>query len=302
VTAIDLAFAAGFVMTGLCALVWLRRRRPGARLARLSRDAAAPSSVSSGVLLSVPKLNGRAAAVLTTRPVASLVAVVALAGGAALLIAGPVAAVVAALYASVAVLGGHRHLVRRAADRALSDLLDVIDAAAGDLRAGIVPGGPIIVSDRTGRPNAAFDGAGRRDSGADRAADRFGTRARAGRREDAAVQVAMARLDAAHRISEALGTPLADLLDRVDADLRAGQALRVNVAAQTSGAQVTTVLLVGLPVVGLWIGAGIGADPVGQLLHTPLGAACAIVAVALQCAGLLWTGRMVHAVTTEVRC
>lgn len=124
---------------------------------------------------------------------------------------------------------------------------------------------------------------------------------RARRREEAAVAVAMARLEAAHRVSEALGTPLADLLDQVEADLRAGQALRLNLAAQTSGAQTTTTLLVGLPVAGLWLGASIGVDPVGQLLHTPLGAACAIVAVALQCAGMLWTGRMVGSVVAEVR-
>ena len=113
--------------------------------------------------------------------------------------------------------------------------------------------------------------------------------------------MALARLEAAHRVSEALGTPLADLLDQVEADLRAGQALRLNLAAQTSGAQTTTTLLVGLPAAGLWLGAGIGVDPVGQLLHTPLGAACAVTAVALQVAGLLWTGRMVRSVVSEVR-
>jgi tight adherence protein B len=87
----------------------------------------------------------------------------------------------------------------------------------------------------------------------------------------------------------------------VEADLRASQALRVNLAAQTSGAQTTTTLLVLLPAGGLWLGAGIGVDPLGQLLHTPLGATCALTAVVLQCAGLLWTGRMVRSVVAEVR-
>jgi tight adherence protein B len=113
--------------------------------------------------------------------------------------------------------------------------------------------------------------------------------------------VAQARLDAAYRLSEGLGVPLADLLDQVDADLRAGQALRGGVAAQLSSAQATAVVLLALPAAGLWVGAALGTHPVRQLLHTPLGAACAVSAVALQCGGFLWTSGMVHAATSEVR-
>jgi tight adherence protein B len=116
-----------------------------------------------------------------------------------------------------------------------------------------------------------------------------------------AADVAGARLDAAYRLSETLGVPLADLLDRVDADLRSGQTLRGGVAAQLSSAQATAVVLLALPVAGLWVGAALGTHPVRQLLHTPLGAACAVAAAALQCGGFLWTGAMVRAATSEVR-
>jgi tight adherence protein B len=43
-----------------------------------------------------------------------------------------------------------------------------------------------------------------------------------------------------------------------------------------------------------------GADPVDQLLHTPVGAGCGLGAVVLQCAGLAWTARLVRAATKEV--
>jgi tight adherence protein B len=324
-SAIDLAIGVGTVMTIGWLVFLVRRGRPRTRFARLSREseldrgrgsergrgrgpgaghgAAGDMSASGAAGMTgavdgtasraaasdrwrrrVARLGDRAAAALIERPVASGLAFTSFVGGAVLLLAGPVASIAIALYAAVAIIGGHRSLIRRATDRAVTELLDAIDAASGDLRAGIVPGGPT-----GGLPTGFATTFARREDGGSR------------RREDVAVQVAVSRLEAAQRISSALGMPLADLLDRVDADLRAGQALRVGIAAQTSSAQATTVLLLGLPLVGLWLGAALGTDPIRQLLHTPLGAACAMVAVALQCTGLLWTGRMIHAVTTEVR-
>ena len=305
-SAVDLALSAGVVLTTGW-LFFLRRRRARARLARLSRSgpvAASRRSARRPARLGV-RLGVRAAAALVERPVATTVAGAALVGGALLLLAGPVAAVVIVLYVVLALAAGHRRLARKAADQALTDLLDAIDTAAGELRAGIVASADLDgfrprhpEGDGAGR----VDGAGRRVTdrrAAQRAASRTERRAR--RLGDAAIAVAVARLEAAHRVSSALGMPLADLLDRVDADLRSAQALRVNITAQTSSAQATAVLLLGLPLVGLWLGAALGVDPVGQLLHTRLGAGCALIAVALQCAGLLWTSRMVRGVTTEVR-
>lgn len=346
-SAIDLALAVGGAMTVCCGLFLIRRRRVRARLDRLSRHRRA-----AGAGRRWPKTD-RLAVVLVERPSATATAGSAVAGGIALLAGGPVAAVLATAYVAVGLIGVRRQLVRRAADRAVAELLDAIEDAVGDLRAGVVPyataapypGGAdveLYVAPADGRPGEGGLGAtvrriwesaddGRQATAANGRADpavpvgarempaavRGGPAAsravpaaargvpalggRGRRREEAAVAVALARLEAAHRVSEALGTPLADLLDQVEADLRAGQALRLDLAAQTSGAQTTTTLLVGLPAAGLWLGAGLGVDPVGQLLHTPLGAACAITAVVLQCAGLLWTGRMVRSVVAEVR-
>jgi tight adherence protein B len=194
---------------------------------------------------------------------------VVLAGPAALwvgwLLGGPVAATIAAVYVTAAANAWRLRVARRQLDHTYGQMLDAIENASSDLRAGLVP-----EATPTGPLTA-----------------------------DAAIATAIARLDAACRISEALGTPLADLLDRVDADLRAGQRLRLNVRAQMAGAQATSVLLAGLPIVGLGLGVSMGFDPVDQLLHTPVGAGCGLTAVLLQCAGLAWTARLIRNATAS---
>src|SRR5207302_5394000 len=86
-------------------------------------------------------------------------------------------------------------------------------------------------------------------------------------------------VDVAWQVAGRLGAPLADLLDRVDADLRAADRLGVEVAAQTAGARASGWLLAGLPAAGVGLGYAIGGDPLGVLLHTPVGAACAVAAL-----------------------
>jgi tight adherence protein B len=49
-----------------------------------------------------------------------------------------------------------------------------------------------------------------------------------------------------------------------------------------------------LPLMGLALGVGMGADPVGVLLGTPVGNILLLVGVALTCAGLLWSARIVN--------
>ncbi|GAA0737888.1 hypothetical protein Drose_01145 [Dactylosporangium roseum] len=271
---INLAVTAGTVLAVVFALLWLRHRRPAA--ARLVRISGPPDETAarSGRLA---RLSRRAARVLIERPVAALIAVVPLVGGIALLVGGPVAAVVTVLYAATASTAARRIMVRRLVNRVLGDLLEAVEAATGDLRAGIVAG----VEDLTARAS--------------------GSPIPAPVRDDAAVRTAVARLEAAQRVGAELGIPLAGLLDRVDADVRAGQALRIEAAGQTSTAQATAMLLMCLPVMGLWIGTVVGTDPIQQLLHTPLGGACAVIGVTLQTAGFFWTVRILAGIGEEAR-
>jgi tight adherence protein B len=88
------------------------------------------------------------------------------------------------------------------------------------------------------------------------------------------------------------GAPLADLLDRIEADARASDRVEAVAKAQRAGVHATALLLAGLPLAGIALGYAIGADPVHVLLHTPFGAGCALVALALQVAGLAWSTRL----------
>ncbi|MGH8791028.1 MAG: type II secretion system F family protein, partial [Stackebrandtia sp.] len=63
----------------------------------------------------------------------------------------------------------------------------------------------------------------------------------------------------------------------------------------TAGAAASARLLAFLPVTGLLLGEAVGVEPTALLLHTPLGAACAFGAAALQAAGLMWSHRIAAA-------
>lgn len=195
----------------------------------------------------------------------------AVAGLAGLATAGPVAGTIAAGYLGLAT---HLVLRQRAARIAAGhrrDQLDEIGALAADLRAGL----PM--------PAEAVDppSPGHRPRGA--APDRISELVRA-----------------AVRLADRTGAPMADLLDRVEADARATDRGLAAAAAQAAGARATTWLLALLPLGGIALGFGIGVDPVDVLLHTPVGAACAITALLLQFGGLAWSDRL-NATSAEAR-
>jgi tight adherence protein B len=193
---------------------------------------------------------------------------IALASGTAGLIAGipggPVAALVTAVYAGLGAraLAGRVAKQRDAAARART--LDDLSALAADLRAGLPP--PAVAES----PVAV--GMSRH---ARHAEQRIG------------------ELTAAvWKLADHVGAPAADLVERLEADARAADRARARAAAEAAGSQATALLLAALPAGGIALGYGMGADPLRVLLHTPLGAACAVAAVLLQLAGLLWAARL----------
>ncbi len=199
--------------------------------------------------------------------------------GSGLLVAigyGPVAGVVVAVYGTLAARVVVRRHMARIAREALHRTLDGLACLVGDLRAGIPPATAL---------DAALPlltaGAGA-TSMADLA-----------RQADSSVRgQVLARLAAAWQVAEAAGAPLGDVLERLDAEVRSAERARALASAQSASSQVTAVLLGALPLAGIALGYGMGADPLAMLLETPVGAACAITAVALQCAGLGWTRRL----------
>jgi tight adherence protein B len=190
---------------------------------------------------------------------------------------GVVAGLVTAAYGTLAV----RAVTSRAKERARAarrrELLDQLTGAASDLRAGL-PTGAAIPGDPDPQPDPGPHTDPGPDPHPDRSRDLLRTRVRA-----------------AAGLAERTGAPLAELLDRIEADARAGDRARVSAGAQAAGAQATAWLLAGLPAGGLALGYVIGADPLQVLLHTPIGAVCALGAVALQMAGLAWSRRIMRA-------
>ncbi|HKE64581.1 MAG TPA: hypothetical protein VKB59_08000 [Micromonosporaceae bacterium] len=185
------------------------------------------------------------------------------------LVAGPVAAVVAAAYALTgAVVFASRR--RDAADAvAFRAALADVAAAAADLRAGA-------------DPITALGDSGWR-----------GPSARSPHRDG---HVLHGRVSAAVHVAEETGAPLADLLERLERDGRALAQARASAVTQAAGAEATAWLLAVLPVAGIALGQGVGADPVHVLLHTPIGATCACGAIVCQVGGLAWVRRLARSI------
>ncbi|WP_245854396.1 hypothetical protein [Micromonospora wenchangensis] len=182
------------------------------------------------------------------------------------LAAGPVAAVLLAGYGMLGARAVHRRRLAGQVGRDRRRDLDRLGALAADLRAGLpVPG----------------DVAPNQEPGAARPGD------------DPAGTNRLARLTrSAVRLADRTGAPLAELLERVEADGRAFDRGLAGAAAQAAGANATALLLAALPLGGIALGYGIGVDPLAVLLHTPVGAGCALAAMGLQAGGLLWAERL----------
>jgi len=208
-------------------------------------------------------------------------AVAVLGGALGLGAGGPVAAVVLAVYGAMAcrILADRerQRLVRQARARAL----DALGVLAAELRAGLPPvaADASVVGFALRQTPSPLVAASPHDG-------------------SASADPLAARAAAAVSLAESTGAPLADLLERIEADARASDRAVAAAHAQSAGARATAWLLAGLPVAGIALGYGIGADPLRVLLHTPVGAGCALVAMALQFAGLAWTNRLAKGVVT----
>ena len=107
---------------------------------------------------------------------------------------------------------------------------------------------------------------------------------------------ALADLAGAWHVAERAGAPLAHVLDRVATAARDEAEVDREVQAEAAPARATGRLMAVLPVLGLSLGAGMGADPVHVLTGTVVGASCLAGGVALACAGIVWVDRIVASV------
>ncbi|GIH12415.1 hypothetical protein [Rugosimonospora africana] len=201
------------------------------------------------------------------RPRTAAVTVGALGAAIAVLAGGPVAGAAAAVYGTLAASMVLRRRRTRWATEATARALDAVAVLAADLRAGVAPGGAL---------GAALPALSVPDV--------------------APVSRLVDRITSAWEVADAAGAPLAELLDRLETDARGLDRVRANAAAQAAGASATAWLLAALPVAGIGVGYGMGADPLGVLLHTRVGAACAGLALLLQVAGMAWSSRLARGI------
>ncbi|MGK5556400.1 type II secretion system F family protein [Actinomadura kijaniata] len=102
-------------------------------------------------------------------------------------------------------------------------------------------------------------------------------------------------LAACWRIGAERGGTLATVLDGLAAALRDEEAQRQEIATQLAGPRTTARMVAFLPLLGLGMAAMLGAKPLEFLLGTLPGAACLLLGVALDLAGLRWTRRLAQA-------
>ncbi|NEB00643.1 type II secretion system F family protein [Streptomyces sp. SID13726] len=101
-------------------------------------------------------------------------------------------------------------------------------------------------------------------------------------------------LAACWRVAVDQGAGLAAGLGRLEGALRAERDQRADLRAQLAGARSTAWMLAALPVLGLGLGAALGADPLHVLLHTGAGLGCLLVGGLLEGVGMWWAMRIVR--------
>ncbi len=213
--------------------------------------------------------------------------------GTAAVVSAAVAAVlstplVAGLAAGAVFLGARSWVARRSerrVERRLESLTEGLGALAADLRSG-----------------RALDAATEAAVDACADAESAGALARALRApaaapapgQDEELTAALRRIAAGVLLSARTGCSLAAVTAAVEDDLRARHRLRLELRTATAGPRASAMLLAGLPVLGLAMGSGVGADPWRVLTTTATGQVLMVVGTALELAGLSWSGHLVR--------
>ncbi|MEO6604120.1 MAG: type II secretion system F family protein [Aeromicrobium sp.] len=172
---------------------------------------------------------------------------------------------------------------RRRAQARRDTVAEVVGLMAAELRAGILP--------QRALAGLAVDFAFL--TSASRAAELGGDVSSALRRESATPGCELlADVSSAWMVAERSGAPLARVLDRLEASMRDDREIEREVQSGVAPARATGRLMAVLPVVGLTLGSGMGADPVTLLTGTVPGALCLAAGSACACAGVGWVNRI----------
>jgi tight adherence protein B len=186
------------------------------------------------------------------------------------------------LIGAAALLGGAviaRHArARRVVAARSSRVFELCEELAGDLTAGAMPGSALRRAAERWAEVAPVAAAHDLGGSVPAAWRQLAARPGAG---DLVV------VGAAWEVAERTGAGLAEALTEVAVGIRDQQRTRRVVASELASARATARLMAVLPVLTLAVGAGAG-DPVGFLLGTPVGLACAALGLVLSLAGVAW--------------
>jgi tight adherence protein B len=99
----------------------------------------------------------------------------------------------------------------------------------------------------------------------------------------------LADLAVVFRLAEQTGSGLSGSLAGLQAELTADRALSRSSAQLLAGPRASSMLLALLPILGIALGAAMGANPAEVLLHRSIGIVCLVAGVLLDLVGLSWT-------------
>jgi tight adherence protein B len=191
-------------------------------------------------------------------------------------------ALVAALAGTCCAVAGHSWSAarRRARDEAdVAGLADGLAALGAELRAGRPP-------EDAARRAAAASGRPRCARELVRAVDPLaGPPAPL---PEGPFAEAVGRIRVAAGLSRRTGSSLATVIGAVEEDLRVRLGHGRELRSLTAGPRASVALLAGLPVLGLAMGSGVGADPWRILTATGTGELLLVLGIALELTGIAW--------------
>ncbi|MEV8223125.1 type II secretion system F family protein [Dietzia maris] len=220
------------------------------------------------------------------------------AGTVALVAAGPIHACAAAVLGGTAADLHGRATERRQRLARLGAWERALDDTSSALRAGAGPGGAL---------GQAADAAAAHDPRVAGILAAAGSHARLGGDVAAALRPAggdgsdgdgpdgdrvAGELAGAWLLATRHGVVLADVVDGLRADVASRRQRALRVDATLAGPRATSVILTALPGLGVLLGSGFGADPLGVLGNGALGGGLCLAGAVLLSAGLLWTDRI----------
>ena len=213
-------------------------------------------------------------------------AIILTAGGAGLAVAalrGPALGIATAVLVTALAVVLRGRLRNRTATRRRRELLLAIRLLVGELEAGAGLASALTAAAGASTEHAEVFAAAARESASGRPA--HGVLALGG--------AEYASLAHAWSVAEAAGVPLVAALTSVVGDLGARDEQARDVAVALAGARSSALLVAGLPVLGIALGATMGARPLSFLIDSPAGRLLCSVGVLLDAAGIAWTQHII---------